>query len=151
MNKILTGLRIKVTSGLKKLPEESTPSCVFSNGWLSEIDNSTIELIGDHMRIDVLYFDGCPSWKNALENLKLVLKAENREAEINLVLVESDEEALKKKFLGSPSIRVNGIDLWPMERQSYFLSCRMYRTAEGMKGFPSVSMLREKIHELQSG
>ena len=103
------------------------------------------------MRIDVLYFDGCPSWKNALENLKLVLKAENREAEINLVLVESDEEALKKKFLGSPSIRVNGIDLWPMERQSYFLSCRMYRTAEGMKGFPSVSMLREKIHELQSG
>jgi hypothetical protein len=103
------------------------------------------------MRIDLLYFDGCPSWKNALDNLRVAFKEENIEAEINLVLVGNDEEAMKEKFLGSPSIRVNGIDMWPMSRQSYFLSCRMYRTAEGMKGFPTVTMLREKIHELQLG
>jgi len=78
------------------------------------------------MQIELLYFDGCPSWEGALENPKAALQAEGLQAEIHLVKVESDEEAARLKFLGSPSFRVDGVDWWPEERKRYNLSCRVY-------------------------
>ena len=100
------------------------------------------------MLIDLLYFDGCPSWEGGLENLKTALKAEGLEANITLIEVEEDEKAERLKFLGSPSFHLNGIDLWPEERKLYNLSCRVYTTPQGMKGWPTVEMLREKLHTL---
>lgn len=97
------------------------------------------------MEIDFLYFDYCPSWKQGLENLQSVLEEEKIEAEINLIQVESDEDAAKGKFLGSPSFRVNGKDLWPEDRKDYYLGCRVYKTEGGMYGVPTVEMLRNKI------
>ena len=78
------------------------------------------------MQIDLLYFDGCPTWENALENLKAALKAERQEAEIHMLKVEDNAEATRLKFLGSPSFRVDGVDLWPEERKRYNLSCRVH-------------------------
>ena len=97
------------------------------------------------MKIDLLYFDGCPSWQGALENLKTALTAEGLEAEIHLVKLEDDDDATRLKFLGSPSFQVNGVDLWHEERKRYNLSCRIYTTPQGMKGVPTIEMLREKL------
>jgi len=97
------------------------------------------------MQIELLYFDGCPSWEGGLENLKAALKAEGLESNITLIKVEEDDKAEQLKFLGSPSFHLNGIDLWPEERKRYNLSCRVYSTPQGMKGVPTVEMLREKL------
>jgi hypothetical protein len=97
------------------------------------------------MNIDLLYFDGCPSWPSGLDNLKAALAAESIQATIRLVRIDDPEEAKRRRFLGSPSFQVNGIDLWPEERASYALSCRVYETPEGMKGSPNVAMLRERL------
>jgi len=97
------------------------------------------------MQIELLYFDGCPSWEGALENLKAALQAEGLQAEIHLVKVESDEEAARLKFLGSPSFRADGVAWWPEERKRYNLSCRVYNTPQGLRGAPTVEMLREKL------
>jgi hypothetical protein len=97
------------------------------------------------MLIEILYFDGCPSWRDGMNNLKAALEAEGLEAELRLVKVEKDKDAQRLKFLGSPSYRVNSVELWPEERQQYNLSCRMYHTPEGMKGTPTVDMLREQL------
>jgi hypothetical protein len=97
------------------------------------------------MQIDLLYFDGCPSWQAGLENLKTALAQEGVKAEIRLVQVKDNAEAERLRFLGSPSFQINGIDLWPEARQTYALSCRVYSTPTGMKGAPTVEMLREKI------
>jgi hypothetical protein len=102
------------------------------------------------MQIELLYFDGCPSWEGALENLKAALQAEGLQAEIHLVKVESDEEAARLKFLGSPSFRVDGVDWWPEERKRYNLSCRVYATPQGMRGAPTVEMLREKLRSMNT-
>jgi hypothetical protein len=102
------------------------------------------------MRIDVLYFDGCPSWKGALENLKAALASEGLEADFRLVKVADDEEAARLKFLGSPSFQVNGVDWWHEERKRYNLSCRVYPTPQGMKGAPTEEMLREKLRSTMS-
>jgi hypothetical protein len=105
---------------------------------------------GVRMEIDLLYFNDCPSWKQALDNLDAALTAEKISAEIKLILVESDEAAAREKFLGSPSIRVDGHDLWPEDRQSYHLGCRVYATEAGIRGVPSLEMLRIKIRRFQS-
>jgi len=97
------------------------------------------------MKIQLLFFDGCPSWQMGLENMKTALEMEQLDHSIDLVKVEDDSEAARLKFLGSPSFRVNGQDLWPEERDTYALSCRVYKTSEGMIGWPTVEMLRERL------
>jgi len=102
------------------------------------------------MKIDLLVFDDCPSWKVALINLETALEAEELEAEIRLIEVQDNEQANRLKFLGSPSFCVNGQDWWPEARDSYNLSCRVYATTQGMQGVPTVEMLREKLRALKS-
>jgi hypothetical protein len=97
--------------------------------------------------IKLLYFDGCPSWKSALGILKKVIETEKIQASVTLVKIETPEQAQKERFLGSPSFIVNGVDLWPEERQNYTLSCRIYNTPAGMKGFPTVEMLKLRLIE----
>jgi hypothetical protein len=106
---------------------------------------SKLFLYWRNMQIDLLYFDGCPSWQEALENLKTALAQEGIAAEIQLVNVGDDTQADVLKFLGSPSFQVNGQDWWPEQRTSYHLSCRVYQTSDGMRGAPGVEMLRAKL------
>jgi len=98
--------------------------------------------------ISLLYFEGCPSWQVVLENVQIVIEIDKIPAEICLIKIESPEQAQQVRFLGSPSFRVNGIDLWPEEREHYTLSCRVYQTPDGLKGSPSIEMLREQLREL---
>ena len=100
------------------------------------------------LQIKLLYFDGCPSWQPALENLKMAIAAEEIVAEISLVKIESAKQAQQERFLGSPSFLVNGVDLWPVERSLYTLSCRVYQTPKGLEGSPSKEMLRERLKEI---
>ena len=97
------------------------------------------------MQIDLSYFDGCPSWQSALENLQVALERENITAEIRLVRIEDNDQARISRFLGSPSFQVMGQDLWPDKRLNYHLSCRVYATPSEKKGSPSVDMLQERI------
>ena len=98
--------------------------------------------------IELLYFDGCPSWQTGLENLRQVIEAENISFQLRLVEVTSPQQAQDEHFLGSPSFRLNGTDLWPETRSRYNMSCRVYQTAQGMHGSPTVEMLRERIQEV---
>lgn len=98
------------------------------------------------MKIDLLYIDDCPSWQRGLENLKAALAAEGLQADIHLVRVPDDADAARLKFLGSPSFCVEDIDFWPEQRGRYALNCRIYATPQGLKGAPTVEMLREKLH-----
>jgi len=102
------------------------------------------------MKIELLYFDDCPSWKAALSNLETALATESVEAEIQLIEVVDRDQAARLKFLGSPSFCVNGQDWWPEVRETYNLSCRVYATPQGMRGVPTVEMLRKKIKILKS-
>ena len=101
-----------------------------------------------NLKIELLYFDGCPSWQTGLKNLKSALQLEGMEPEVNLVKIHDGVEATRFKFLGSPSFLVNGNDLWTERRETFALSCRVYPTPEGIKGWPTVEMLQAKLHTL---
>lgn len=60
------------------------------------------------MEIELLYFEGCPTYLTALKNLREVLKEEGTSGEVKMIMVGSEEEAEKLEFLGSPTIRIDG-------------------------------------------
>ena len=101
------------------------------------------------MKIELLYFDDCPSWETGLENIEAALQEEGLSVSVEMVKVMDDDDAERLKFLGSPSFRVDGVELWPEEREIYSLSCRVYPTIEGIKGFPTVEMLREQLKQFK--
>lgn len=100
------------------------------------------------MEINLLYFEGCPSWQNALASLQNIIDDENMDFHVNLVEVKSDKDAITNRFLGSPSFQVNGQDFWLEDRDNYSKCCRIYNTPKGLKGWPTDSMLRHRLHEL---
>ncbi len=97
------------------------------------------------MKIELLYFDGCPSWQAGFAHLTTALHDLKLAADIQLVLVRDDQDAERLRFLGSPSFRVNGEELWPEAREQFALGCRVYQTPQGLTGVPSVAMLRDRI------
>ncbi len=98
------------------------------------------------MNIELLYFDGCPTYSPAHEALKQALSEEGIDAQIQLLAVNTDEEAQRMQFPGSPTIRVNGRDLFPaQEPQDGGLGCRIYLTPVGLRGTPTKEMLREAL------
>ena len=54
------------------------------------------------MKVEVLYFDGCPTYETATRTLRAVLAEEGLEAEVQLVAVNSDEEAGRLRFPAAP-------------------------------------------------
>jgi len=101
------------------------------------------------MKIELLYFDGCPTYKTAAEDLRTLLGAKGISDEIKLLEVNSDEEAKKYKFLGSPTIRINGLDVEEKARDSeaYGLKCRIFMTDEGMATSPPKAMILKALNE----
>ncbi len=97
--------------------------------------------MNDTLKFEILYFEDCPSWKTAGEMLDAAIQKFGLDARVNLIRVETDEEAKKQCFVGSPSIRVNGEDLFPVDHENYTLGCRVYQTPEGMRGWPTAEML----------
>ncbi len=97
------------------------------------------------MKIELLYFDACPSWETALANLREVLDEAGADTPIEVVRVETPDEAVARQFTGSPSIRVDGRELFPTGQANYTLSCRMYHTPEGLRGWPTRPMIREAL------
>ena len=98
------------------------------------------------MKVEVLYFDGCPTYRAAQKTLAEVLSEKGVKAEVDLVAVNSDQEARRLRFPGSPTIRVDGRDLFPVEeREEWRLGCRVYATSEGLRGYPTAEMVRASL------
>jgi len=98
--------------------------------------------------VEVLTFEGCPHAEPALELVRRVVADAGVAATVRRVDVPDPEAAAAHRFLGSPTIRVNGRDIEPGtgERDEYVLSCRVYRTENGLKGEPDERWLRDALH-----
>ena len=90
------------------------------------------------MEIELLYFDGCPSHEAFLPRLQELLAQADIDVPVLQRRVESAGAAHGERFLGSPTLRVDGVDIDPGagERTDYGLKCRLYPTKEGLRGAP---------------
>jgi hypothetical protein len=82
--------------------------------------------------IELLYWDGCPSYPEAMELLQDVLAERGVDAEVRVRHVGTDAEAQALRFPGSPTIRIDGrdVDLAGAEAQPA-LTCRVYYLPDG--------------------
>jgi hypothetical protein len=85
------------------------------------------------MKVELLWWEGCPSTPEAMEDLKQVLREEGLDPEaVELVEVESDEQAEREHFPGSPTIRIDGQDAVPLvDSDPVGLTCRVYHLRDG--------------------
>lgn len=88
--------------------------------------------------IEILYFDGCPNHRGLEDRVRALLADVGVEVPVSLRRMDSDEQAAEEQFLGSPTIRVNGVDVDPTAdgRAGYGLMCRVYATDDGLRGTP---------------
>ncbi len=96
------------------------------------------------MEIALLYFDGCPSWRIADQRLRAIA-ADRPDITVRHHRVDTVEEADRVGFHGSPSILVDGVDVFADAGAGVGLSCRLYQTPDGPAGSPSVDQLRAVI------
>jgi hypothetical protein len=99
------------------------------------------------MRVELLYFDGCPSYAELLPRLRELLANEGIEEEVELRRVETPSDAERERFLGSPTVRIDGVDVdsTAKDRTDFGFECRLYRTEEGLARTPPEAWIRETL------
>jgi hypothetical protein len=94
------------------------------------------------MKIEVLYFNGCPNHLPAAARVRAILRQEGVSGEVLEVEVKDESMAQALAFPGSPTIRIDGLDIEPAVRGSadIGLACRRYPD-----GLPSEKMIRAAV------
>jgi len=98
------------------------------------------------MNVTLRYFDDCPHWRIVHDRLREALRAAGM-AHVEPVLerVETAEDAEHLRFIGSPTILLDGRDPFAGKQAPYGLTCRVYQTPEALAGSPTPAQLREAL------
>ncbi len=98
------------------------------------------------MRVSFLYYEECPSHDLALERLREVMAEEGVPDNVEIFKVESEDHAQQLRFVGSPTIRVDGQDIDSPGGPQYALTCRAYHLEDGrISPLPSKEMIRHAL------
>ena len=91
------------------------------------------------MKVEVFYFDGCPNHEALLPHLHALLSSAGASTDIELVRVEDADVAERERFLGSPTLRIDGEDVEPgaEDRTDFGVKCRLFATPGGLRGMPA--------------
>jgi hypothetical protein len=82
--------------------------------------------------VELFWWEGCPSTDKALATLRDVLEEEGLDGDaVRLREVRSGEDAERERFVGSPTIRIDGVEVAPSEDEPAGLTCRVYRLRDG--------------------
>ncbi|WP_214465558.1 thioredoxin family protein [Microbacterium flavescens] len=94
------------------------------------------------MNIEVLHIEDCPSWIETGSRLREALDATGfSETTITYRLLGTSADAAQVPFAGSPTITVDGQDLFLSGGRTVDLACRVYLTPTGLAGLPTTEQL----------
>jgi len=92
------------------------------------------------------YFDGCPNWHTTQTRLREALDSTGHaDTPVGHQRVETQEDAERLRFVGSPTVLVDGHDPFLTPGAPVGLACRVYRTPEGLRGSPTLEQLRQVL------
>jgi hypothetical protein len=88
--------------------------------------------------VEIVYFAGCPNVELAKARAGEAVRIAGLSARISLLEIKSAEDAIAQRFLGSPSVRVDGVDVEPsaQRRNDFGLQCRVYAVGDRLEGAP---------------
>jgi hypothetical protein len=102
------------------------------------------------MQVDILYFEGCPNRDVALDHVRKALASEAAVADVRMVEIHDREDAIERRFLGSPTVQIDGEDAEIEARRciDYGFMCRTYRGRDGSTtGAPPVNLIARAIRD----
>jgi hypothetical protein len=102
------------------------------------------------MQVDILYFEDCPNSDAALDHVRQAIASEGAIADVRMVEIRDTEDAIARRFLGSPTIQIDGEDAESEARRriDYGFMCRTYRARDGsVAGFPPVDLIAQAIRD----
>ena len=100
------------------------------------------------VRIELLYERDCSSLEVALARLREVAREEGHDGTIDVIEVATDEDAVTRRFAGSPTILIDGSDIDPPagDQAPYRSTCRAYRLPDGrVTPFPPKELIRSAL------
>jgi hypothetical protein len=97
--------------------------------------------------VEILYLAGCPNHEGVRALVERLARERELEAEIRMVSVPDVAAAARLRFLGSPTVRVDGRDVERAaeDRSDFVLACRLYRTEHGLAGRPDEGWVRAAL------
>jgi hypothetical protein len=100
-------------------------------------------------RVEVLYWEGCPSHERAEGLLVETLREMHREdVRVERVEVTSQAQADERGFPGSPTFQAGGADLFPEPDSPPALACRVYTQDDGRGSpLPSAEQLEARLRD----
>ena len=106
-----------------------------------------IRILVVDVKVEILSFEGCPNAEPARALVEEVARELGRRPIVETRLVADVDAAERLRFLGSPTIRVDGRDVEPGadERGGFTLSCRIYRGARGSSRLPPRDWVRSAL------
>jgi hypothetical protein len=100
------------------------------------------------VNVQVLHIDDCPNWQEAGTRTRQALDALGLvNVSVEFVLIRTEGEATSAGFAGSPTIVVDGEDLFPSEGRTAHLACRVYLTERGLAATPTLAQLERALQE----
>jgi hypothetical protein len=101
------------------------------------------------MKVEVLYIEGCPNHRPAVNLVTSALEERGLSSAVVEVPITSVDQAKALAFLGSPTIRINGVDVEPTvgKLSEFSFSCRTYTEQGKLSGVPSQNLIRRAIHQ----
>ena len=104
------------------------------------------------LRVELLVVEECPHVSQARADLESVLGQGVVETPVQLVIVNSHDDAEFLGFPGSPTIRIDGEDVVPQPELPVALACRLYRDADGRTlGSPPIEAIRAAVDAHRRG
>lgn len=101
---------------------------------------------GRVVKVEVLHTADCPNWRSAGDELRAALDATGLTTiSIGFIEIESFEQAVRLSYAGSPTILIDGADLFPLEERAADMSCRVYETSAGLRGRPERSQIERAL------
>jgi hypothetical protein len=97
--------------------------------------------------IEVLTSPGCPHRHAAIALAERVCDQLGSAAEVRVIDIPDQPAAEQARFLGSPTIRVDGLDVAPeaKSREEYAHACRLYRVGHSLHALPDEDWLRQAL------
>jgi hypothetical protein len=103
--------------------------------------------------VELLYFEGCPHYEAMVDRLDVLMRRAGRQAQVQLRNIPDEPAAVRERFLGSPTVRVDGYDVEPgaSERSDFGMTCRLYSTDEGHRETPLDEWILDALVRPASG